>query len=257
MIKKLNESYRTKVMEYLNQEKEINLFIIGDIERFGFDKSFQEVWGDLGEDDVINGILLKFYDGYIYYAKENKDVSGFVEIFKNDKSKKTLAGKKECMEMFEGIIEYTSSKESYFTFLKEFNNFKESQEIAKKASVEDVDKIIDLYNDIDEFKDVSRNIEAIKNIIESKSGRYYVIEKNNEFLSMAGTLIESKDLAMVGGVCTKVKHRKKGLGTKCVLKLCYELLKEGKTPCLFYSNHKAGNIYTSIGFREIGIWTAL
>jgi hypothetical protein len=40
-------------------------------------------------------------------------------------------------------------------------------------------------------------------------------------------------------------------------KLCSDLLKEGKIPCLFYNNPSAGKIYERMGFRRIGFWKML
>ncbi len=46
MIRKLNESDRQLILGYLSDEPAINLFMIGDIESFGFAEDFQEVWAD-------------------------------------------------------------------------------------------------------------------------------------------------------------------------------------------------------------------
>ena len=59
---------------------------------------------------------------------------------------------------------------------------------------------------------------------------------------------------MVVGVATREDYRKKGLVSKCMSKLCYDYLKEGKTLCLFYDNPEAGKIYKRLGFKEIEKW---
>ncbi|WP_234780015.1 hypothetical protein [Clostridioides difficile] len=38
------------------------------------------------------------------------------------------------------------------------------------------------------------------------------------------------------------------------MKLCSELLRENKIPCLFYDNEEAGKIYKKLGFENIGKW---
>lgn len=45
ILRKLSEADRAIVMTYIGEEPAINLFMIGDIEAFGFDQGFQEVWG--------------------------------------------------------------------------------------------------------------------------------------------------------------------------------------------------------------------
>ena len=62
MIQRLNVSYHKKVIEYLRREKEVNIFFIGDIERYGYDSYFFSIYGDIDEDGEIKGILLKCFE---------------------------------------------------------------------------------------------------------------------------------------------------------------------------------------------------
>ncbi len=41
MIRKLTENDRSNVLNYLYQDSSYNIFIIGDIEAFGFNKEWQ------------------------------------------------------------------------------------------------------------------------------------------------------------------------------------------------------------------------
>ena len=40
MIIKVDDTYHSKVINYLKREPDFNLFIIGDIERYGYDNYF-------------------------------------------------------------------------------------------------------------------------------------------------------------------------------------------------------------------------
>lgn len=59
---------------------------------------------------------------------------------------------------------------------------------------------------------------------------------------------------MIVGVATHPAHRRKGLATQLLIRLCEDLLSEGKTPCLFYDNPEAGSIYRRLGFTDVGTW---
>ncbi|COE77517.1 Predicted acetyltransferase [Streptococcus pneumoniae] len=50
MIRKLTKKDHEQVFAYLKEEAALNLFIIGDIEAFGYDTDFQELWGVFKED---------------------------------------------------------------------------------------------------------------------------------------------------------------------------------------------------------------
>lgn len=49
MIVKADDTLNEQILDYLDEEKAMNLFIIGDIENFGYDTDFQDIWVDLGE----------------------------------------------------------------------------------------------------------------------------------------------------------------------------------------------------------------
>ncbi|MTM09300.1 GNAT family N-acetyltransferase, partial [Turicibacter sanguinis] len=73
-----------------------------------------------------------------------------------------------------------------------------------------------------------------------KSGRGYYIEEDKKIVSMAKTTAESDLYAMVIGVGTHPKYRNRGYATKCMVRLCKNLIDENKIPCLFYDNEEAG-----------------
>lgn len=49
MIKKLSAQDKEPLLSYLKEEASFNLFIIGDIENFGFEQDFQKLWGQFNE----------------------------------------------------------------------------------------------------------------------------------------------------------------------------------------------------------------
>lgn len=86
MILKLNDRHKDIVLNYVGKEPSINLFIIGDIEQYGFDKDFQEVWGSFDEKNNLTGVLLRYNNNFIPYIENlNEDVSEFKKIIKSYK----------------------------------------------------------------------------------------------------------------------------------------------------------------------------
>lgn len=68
------------------------------------------------------------------------------------------------------------------------------------------------------------------------------------------TSAENSLSAMITGVVTIPGYRRLGLATRLLVRLCGELLAEGKRPCLLYDNPEAGTIYRRLGFTEVGTW---
>ncbi|MED1204038.1 GNAT family N-acetyltransferase [Heyndrickxia acidicola] len=260
MIKKLNEKLNSQVMSFLKEEPSINLFIIGDIESFGYDKDFQELWGDFSETGELRGVLLRFYDTYIPYGKPGYDSEGFLNIIKANPNVKGISGKEEILLPFEQSMKNRFKKQlTYFSecTLESFSFQQEIEASIKEAGIEDIDRILSLRETIQEFVPNPNAKEMMMKGIETKTARTYYIEMNHEMVACASTTAENSISAMVVGVCTHNDHRQKGYASLVVQKLAKDLLKEGKSLCLFYDNPKAGRIYHKIGFKNIGKWTML
>ena len=260
MIRKLNENDRKITMNFLSKQAAINLFIIGDIENFGFDSEFQEVWGSFNKENNLNGVLLRFNENFIpYYEDENLDIDGFKKIIFSNKNAKIISGEKSIVDNFYDVFENSKEKNSYFCEMvssKKLLSWNKSVKIASKNEAQGVYALIDT---IKEFKDSPNpTVKQLVRKIEDKSGRIYYIEnENKEIVSVAQTAAENSKSAMVVGVATREDYRNKGLLSKCLSRLCNDLLNESKTLCLFYDNPKAGRIYHKLGFETIGKWTML
>lgn len=260
MIRKLTENDREVTLEFLSDERAINLFIIGDIECFGFDEDFQEIWGDFNDSNELEGVLLRYNENYIpYYKKENFDISDFKHIISSKNTKKMISGKESIVKAFKGTLDNPKEKSMYFCELVEGSKLKEYGSNINIATEDDALRVYNLLEDIEEFQATDTNsVERIKRVISTKAGRIYFIEdENGELQTVSQTTAENSKAAMIVGVATKKEHRGKGLMSKCLSKLCSDVLSEGKTLCLFYDNPKAGSVYHKIGFKSIDKWMML
>jgi len=258
MVRKANAQDNTKIMEYLKAEQSINLFIIGDIENFGYDNDFLNLWIELDSFNNIKAVLLRYYGSFIPYSKTEFNVNAFARIIKESKTFEMLSGKSGITEEFEGIdgVNIGQRRPMYLCELKSGENIiktSDAQNI-RKGTYEDIDRLLDLRQHIAEFAGMGSTRESMEKTFETNSGRTFYIEEDGIVVSAASTTAENSMSAMVVGVCTHPEYREKGYASLCVNALCSELLKEGKTLCLFYDNPKAGSIYKRIGFKDIGIW---
>jgi len=260
MIRKLEEKDRALVLDFLSEEPSINLFAIGDIEVFGFEEDFQDVWGQF-KDTNLKGVLLRYNQNFIpYWKKREFNPAEFIKIIEKSSIKnRMISGKKSILENFENIFDNYNKKETYFCELKKAENLIEDTSEIKVAQVSDKFRIPKFTNTIEEFSD-SPDVtpEQFEKKLKTNSGRAYYIENSKgDIISVAQTTAENSQSAMIVGVATKPGYRRKGLVSKCMSKLCKNYLKEGKTLCLFYDNPEAGKIYKKIGFKEIDKWTMI
>lgn len=257
MIRKLTVQDHKTVMDFLSEEPSINLFIIGDIEAFGYETDFQELWGEFHEDGKLNAVLLRYFESFIPYAKGEFDVQGFADLICNYSATPIMSGKASIVEQFEHVkgIELGPKKATFFAECRELTPINHTEYNIKIATIDDVDRILNLRMKIDEFSLSKEGRKMIVQDIENGTGRTYFIEDNKQIIACASTAAENSASAMIVGVCTHKNFRNNGLATAIMQKLIGDVLAEGRILCLFYDNPAAGRIYKRLGFQDIGKWT--
>ena len=253
MIQRLSNSHHKKVIEYLHKEKEVNIFLLSDIERFGYDSYFFSIYGGIDENGEIKGILLKCFEFIIFYAYDEFNVDEFAK-FINDSECEEICGKSEVLEKLEPKINLKRYRKVNIFKLVNTNllpSYKEDNIKLRKIRFGNLNKVVRLYEEIDEFENTT--VDNIKSSL--KTGRGYCVEREGKVVSMAKTTSENKSNAMIIGVGTHPKYRNRSYATKCVVKICNELLQEKKIPCLFCDNERASAMYRMLGFEKIGYWS--
>ncbi|MDN4523747.1 GNAT family N-acetyltransferase [Fictibacillus fluitans] len=257
MIVKADDTLNQRIVDYLDEEKAMNLFILGDIENFGYKSDFQDIWVDIGNGGDIKGIMLRYFGNYLPYAKESINAEGFSKVIKDGPPLEMLSGKKEIVEQFQPVFSFTAKKDLYFAELEEKNFTMKGlgRDDLTYAAVDDADDIIEMHNSIKEFQRRETARESLVQTLTTKTGRSYFIKKDGKMVASAATTAENSRSAMVVGVCTHVDYRQQGLASRCTAVLCEDVLNEGKILCLFYDNPRAGSIYKRMGFQDIGMWS--
>ena len=153
MIQRLSSANHKKVIEYLYREKEVNIFLISDIERYGYDSYFFSIYGGINEKGEIEGILLKCFEFIIFYAYDEFDVNEFAK-FINESDCEEVCGKSEVLEKLEDKIKLKRFRKVNIFKLSNINklpSYKEDNIRLKKIRFGNLNKIVRLYEEIDEF----------------------------------------------------------------------------------------------------------
>ncbi|OHX32102.1 GNAT family N-acetyltransferase [Bacillus mycoides] len=258
MMRKLAKKDHEQVFAYLKEEAALNLFIIGDLEAFGYETDFQELWGVFKENGTLKSILLRFHDAFIPYSKEEFVTTDYEALLSAYKPLK-LSGKSTIVERFETApsIQLGAKNEMYFCECLDDNNLPNTpiHETIKVASLDDIERIMQLRSNISEFPTANESEKMLRQAIETTTGRTYYIEKDGAIIASASTSAENSLSAMVVGVCTHSNYRGNGYASLILQKMIQDFTKEGRTLCLFYNNPAAGRIYKRLGFKDIGMWT--
>lgn len=104
-----------QVSAYPKEEAAHNWFIIGDIEFFGYETDFQDLWGVFQENGTLKSILLGFHDSFIPCSKEEFVTSHYEALLSAYKLIK-LSGKSTIVERFKTVsnIQLGAKNEMYF-----------------------------------------------------------------------------------------------------------------------------------------------
>ena len=262
MLIKANEEHRSKILDYCKSEPSINLFIMGDIENFGFSSEFQDVWMQVIGGKLV-GVVLRYHDNFIIYSKDLDIDIEEINCLLSNMDSKVISGKLSVINLLYPLVaENYSKKEMFFCELKDGSSLRKEETNIVVAEYEDAMEIAEAYGLISEFKgmysdDVQERYKQISTRIKTKEGIHMFMKENGRIICHGNTTAETSIAGMIGGIFTIPEYRNKGLGSKMVEALCSSLLSRGKSPCLFFNNPEAGKIYYKLGFKDIDKWAIL
>lgn len=258
MIRQLTEADRRSVLDYLYRDANFNIFPIGDIEKFGFDKDFQKLWAEFDANGEYLSIFLRYRDNGVYYSHQNRFNEEYLDILKNQDIN-VINGKAELMDLLKPHLPDFDQKRTYFCQAKHMAvpYLEESDQIKVILTKEDCERLYYFLADIEEFNITRRSVDDfVESKIKSISmGMTLYIEDNGKIVASVATTAETSKSAMVVAVGTDKAYRKRGYASKLMLALMDHYINDKKKElCLFYDNPEAGKIYLRLGFEYVGLW---
>ena len=154
MIKKATEEDRERLLTLANESPCINLFIIGDIETYGFDKDFQEIWYE-EIDGEMEGIYLRYRDNGCIYSKNNKmNKLEIADWLRDNKINHLNTCGRNGDFLWDVLEDEFVVRPTYMCELKNTNEIK-YYDIVDTATVDDARNIAIELQKIDEFQGFS------------------------------------------------------------------------------------------------------
>jgi predicted GNAT family acetyltransferase len=262
MIRKLTIEDKDQLMRFLNKEPEYNLYIIGDVNNFGFDGAYASVYGEFRDGELFS-VLSQNYLHLVYYAKAkgfNKEWLSVMEKFEFY----FLSGKAELVreihpyfpDMWDDKLDFAKST----TFTEEEGLSYEYVNIL--TSREEALKVYDLLSKIEELDTVGMKTrqEFADYLLRhsGENGTTAYITEDEKVVASASAVFESEYSAMIVGVGTDKNYRGKGYGKKVMHYLMNLYINEKKkTLCLYYDDPRAEALYQKLGFIDVGDWIML
>jgi predicted GNAT family acetyltransferase len=257
MVRKLMQNDNEQVMRFLKKDPEYNIFIIGDIEQFGYVCEFQTVWGEFDKDKLV-AVLLQYRTNIVYYSPNKRSIDPFKEVLEGFKYD-IVNGKKEAIEVFEEFLSDWKLQDMYFCSLDSFKKEDaDTTNVSILRTYEDFCDEHDLLGGIEEFteREEKESYARHQSELAMKDQRLtYALRVDGELVSVASVVAENTVNGMIVGVATNKKYRGKGYASVVMNELCNDFLNvKNKSLCLFFDNPKAGSIYHRLGFKDIGMY---
>ena len=258
MYVKAKEQDVEKLLAYFEQDLKNCLYSYIDLKKFGIENPNLTVYFD--ESEGICCTALKYYEGLqLFDANGKMDAEATAELIK-DLNSHIVSSTIDVIEKIYPLLKDTYEMEQgYVTEMLSMPECEISEDV-RPAEVGEYDEIAKLICS-DEGVGGHYEPEELKNQLITRlgedMGRNYILKRDGEIIHHAATYAELDNLAVISGVITREDWRGKGVGTLAVRKLCYDLLKEGKKPCLFYYTKQAEGFYKKIGFEEGTGWAKL
>ncbi len=266
MYRKAKEQDVEKLLAYLEQDLKNCLYSYIDLKKFGIDNPNLKVYFDTNhrEDcfraDEICCSALKYYEGLQLFDAAGKMNAGETARLIRSLNSHIVSSTVDVIEKLYPLLKDTYEMEQgYVTEMLSMLECEISTEVrpAKKEEYDEIAKLICSDEGVGGHYTPEELKEQLLSRLEEGFGRNYILKREGEIIHHAATYAELDNLAVISGVITREDWRGKGVGTLAVRRLCHDLLKEGKKPCLFYYTKQAEQFYKKIGFEEGTGWAKL
>ncbi len=255
--KKLTYKDIPAVLRYIAEEKEVNLFIEGDIENYGLDGDIVSMYA-FGDD--WDYLVLRYYENYMITCNKPGGNLSRVAAFLKQQHMLCLSAKEEILLDIQPYFPQVKVQGTYLCRLnKEGFKMQAPRHTIARLVPNDAQSIIDLYKQIEEFakpyiEHEQEKLRQTSELLES-GGLGYGIFDGDVLVCMANITAKTQHGAMIIGVATHPSYRNRGYASQVMIRLCSQCFTDGLGfLCLFYDNPLAGAIYHRLGFETIGRW---
>jgi len=262
MIRPLTEADRALTVRFLSSAPQLNLYMLGNLEKLGFANPICEFWGDVVEQagvTTLRAVLNRYMTGWTIYGVSAADWSALGAILDQHP-----AGATRLQDNPGGI-------DSFLAYLRRYRaeNIKieevmtlhpaDFQPVAtppgviiRRGTLTDLPQLIEFYANAEHL---TRSPAAVERPL--RDTRLWLVEQTRNIVATALTNAETTHLAMIGGVYTLPTMRGRGLSQAVCSALCAELMAEQKQPILYWDTPAAGAVYRKLGFCATGMWRSI
>ncbi len=261
MIRVLTAQDKDRVLDLLYDQKELNVYLIADIENLGFEGRHQQRYGEFHEGQLV-GIASQNRHHVTFYQVHDRVNPAWFDVIKQwdvyfiSGEKRLLTQFQEAFDWHLDDMVYTCSTDFErddsidYSPVRELKTEHEAREVYRFLST-----IEELYS-----VQVQNEEEYVRYLMMNSGERgttAFIMDEGNVVAS-ASVVLESTDHAMIVGVATHPEYRRHGYG-KTLMHYLMDLYtqQKDKTVCLYYDDPRAEKLYVRYGFKPLAQWVML
>lgn len=250
MIIQCDASHRQALLALLEEEALLNLFLLSDIENYGFAKPFQTVW--METDPAAPAVYVHFYDNLALYARSPRHLNAaFVQKVVQQRGIHCVMGKLGLLRPLR-LAGFTLNSKVMCALQKPPPIAEDGRIlVAGSADVADIHAFL---NSIPEFAGMYTSRSMIADRIATGSGTHLIVRQGGRIICHGNTAAFSSGAVMTGGVATAPAHRRQGHAHRVMMQLCRIIRGQGKVPCTLCSPYFYKAYYRKTGFTFVGDW---
>lgn len=246
------------LLTYLEKEPVVNTFFLADIEAYGFESPFQNVWIQW-ENSRPSAVYLRFYQNLMVYSSENQISTDFICHIAEKYDIMVIMGCGTTIQLlrhadFDSNWKYQHKKLLSLDFAPKFVPAVSG---LRNAQVQDVNAIYSFLQKIEGFAAMYGSKEMLEQQLVSQEGIHLILEKDGEVVSHANSTVATRHTVMLGGVATRADMRSRGLASAVVCELSRMMLEKGLVPCVFSNAQSEHDLFRQLGYVYVDDWDML
>lgn len=254
MIRLCEEKDREWLLAYLQKNPVYHTFLLADMEQYGFDQPFQQIYVQ-EEEGECQGVYLRYYRNLIL-AGEPDCIDGKAAAQLVNEEIGTVMGRGELVKQVSDCLDGKWKRVESRLYVQP-----EPVQVPKKqigdlriADLDDVDTIYQFLMSFPEFAAPYGEKAMIINRIANKEGIHVLIEENGKIIAHGNSAAAAEKTCMIGGICVDPAYRGKGYAQKILSALGAYIHQQGKIPCIFAPADPGYSIFEKTGFEIYGTW---
>ena len=261
-IRRATEADCDSIVRYLEAEAIDNTYMLGDIHIYGFDSEALDVWAAEDANEIIYGVILRYYTAYLCYTKLEDGVIAKMQAFLLRQNPHIIVAKGSVADALMPGLEGYMRSDKILCALFSTHKLKDATTQIIIAKPEDAPEIARQFSKIDEIKEYYDEVSLADNIatrIRSGEGEHLFIRLDGKIVAHGNSsgFAEKTTTAGVNGIFTLPEYRGCGYASQIVSEISRRIYDSGKTPVIAYDNPDAGQIYRRLGYEDVGVLTAI